>query len=163
MMSYTPIWVSWPVKQISQLGNCRIFNNFHFSKRRAKPWRREVHLSKKKKFQKYAGTWLLFLKSEKGHIEVIPHHHTIMGTKEEVQGRRGRSVDVGGGDLGGGRVRGRVGAICFKISPVTCLFWVFPSQLPNKGKNAQIQKRDQRWNTWPHFNTSWMRPQGRWT
>jgi len=25
-------------------------------------------------------------KSEKGHIEVIPHHHTILGIKEEVQG-----------------------------------------------------------------------------
>jgi len=27
---------------------------------------------------------IAFLKSEKGHIGVIPHHHTIMGTKEKV-------------------------------------------------------------------------------
>jgi len=42
---------------------------------------------------------LLFLKSEKGHIGVIPHHHTFMGTMGEVQGRYRRSVEVGGGDL----------------------------------------------------------------
>ena len=29
----------------------------------------------------------IFLKSEKGHIGVIPHHHTLMGTKGEDQGR----------------------------------------------------------------------------
>ena len=86
-------------------------------------------------------------KSDKGHIGVIPHHHTIMGTKGEGQGRCGRSVEVGGGELGGGESEGRVGAICFLFSPATCLFWVFPSQLPNKGKNAQIQKSDQRLNT----------------
>ena len=85
-----------------------------------------------------------FFKVKKGAHLVIPHHHTIMGTKEEGQGRDRRIMEVGGGDLGGGRVRGRVGAICFYFSPATCLFWVFPSQLPNKGKNAQIQKRDQR-------------------
>ena len=50
-------------------------------------------------------------------------------------------MEVDGGDLGGGEGEGRVGAICFKISPATCLFWVFPSQLPNKGKNAQIEKK----------------------
>jgi len=88
---------------------------------------------------------LLFLKSEKGHVGVIPHHHTIMGTKGEVQGRWGRSVEVGGGDLGGGEGEGRVGAISFLFSAATCLFWVFPSQFPKKGKNAQIEKNDQRW------------------
>ena len=90
---------------------------------------------------------IAFLKSEKGHIGVISHHHTIMGTKGEVQGRWGRSVEVGEGDLSGGRVRGRVGAICFLFSPATCLFWVFPSQFPYKGKNAQIEKSDQEWKT----------------
>jgi len=44
-----------------------------------------------------------FLKKlEMGHIGVTPHHHTIMGTKEKVQGRWARRVEVGGGDLGGG-------------------------------------------------------------
>jgi len=75
---------------------------------------------------------------------VIPHHHTIMGTKEDDQGRYRRSMEENGGDLGGGEGEGRVGAICFLFSPATCLFWVFPSQLPNKGKNEQIEKRDQR-------------------
>jgi len=46
-----------------------------------------------------------------------------MGTKEEGQGVWERSVEVGGGDLGGGRVRGRVGAISF----------IFPSHLPFLG------------------------------
>ena len=70
-----------------------------------------------------------------------------MGTKGDGQGRRVRSMEVGGGDLGRGESEGRVGAICFLFSPATCLFWVFPSQLPNKGKNGQIQKSDQRLNT----------------
>jgi len=66
---------------------------------------------------------IAFLKSEKWHIGVIPHHHTIMGTKEEGQGRWGRSVEVGGGDLSGVESEGRVGAICF----------IFPSHLPFLG------------------------------
>ena len=40
---------------------------------------------------------------ERGHIGVIPHHHTIMGTMGEGQGRWGRRMEVGGGDFGGGR------------------------------------------------------------
>jgi len=39
---------------------------------------------------------------KRGQIGVIPHHHTIIGTKGEVQGWWGRSVEVGGGDLDGG-------------------------------------------------------------
>ena len=39
----------------------------------------------------------IFLKSEKGHNEVIPHHHTIMGTKGEGQGRYRRRMEVDGG------------------------------------------------------------------
>ena len=54
-----------------------------------------------------------FLKSEKRHIGVIPHHHTIMGTKGEEQGRWGGEWGAGGGDLGGGESEGRFGAICF--------------------------------------------------
>jgi len=83
-----------------------------------------------------------FLKSEKRQIKVIPHHHTIMGTKEEGQGRCGRSVEVGGGDLGGGRVRESWRHLFF-IFPHHLPFLGFPSQFPNKVKNAQIQKRDQ--------------------
>ena len=64
-----------------------------------------------------------FLKSEKGHIGVIPHHHTFMGTKEEGQGRWGRREEVDGGDLGGGRVRGELAPFVF----------IFPSHLPFLG------------------------------
>jgi len=85
-----------------------------------------------------------FLKSEKGHIGVIPHHHTIMETKGEVRRIWGRSMEVNGGDLGGGESEGELAPFVFLFSPATCLFWVFPSELPNKGKNAQIKKRDQR-------------------
>jgi len=38
----------------------------------------------------------------------------------EVQGRGGKSVEVGGGDLGGGRVRGELAPFVF----------IFPSHLP---------------------------------
>ena len=64
-----------------------------------------------------------FLKSEKGHIKVIPHHHTIIGTKGEVQVRGGGSMEVGGGDLRGGRVRGELAPFVF----------IFPSHLPFLG------------------------------
>ena len=64
-----------------------------------------------------------FLKSEKGHIGVIPHHHTIIGTKKEVQGRSRRRIEVDGGDLGGGRVRGELAPFVF----------IFPSHLPFLG------------------------------
>ena len=43
-----------------------------------------------------------------------------MGTMGEVQGRGGKSVEVGGGDLGGGRVRGELAPFVF----------IFPSHLP---------------------------------
>jgi len=69
---------------------------------------------------------IAFLKSEKGHIGVIPHHHTIMGTKEEVQGRCGRSVEVNGGDSGGGEGEGRVGAICFYFPQPLAFFGFSP-------------------------------------
>jgi len=35
-------------------------------------------------FSEISGHVIHFLKSEKRHIRVIPHHHTIMGTKGEV-------------------------------------------------------------------------------
>jgi len=55
-----------------------------------------------KKFSETSRHVIHFLKSEKGHNGVIPHNHTIMGTKGDGQGRWGRSVEVNGGDLGGG-------------------------------------------------------------
>ena len=66
---------------------------------------------------------IAFFKVRKGHIAVIPHHHTIMGTKREVQGRCRKSVEVAGGDLGGGRVRGELAPFVF----------IFPSHLPFLG------------------------------
>ena len=93
--------ISWPVKQISQLGNCRIFNNFSLSKKTSKTME-EGGPSFEKFFSETCRHVIAFLKSEKWHIGVIPHHHTIMGTKGEGQGRGGRSMEVGGGDLGGG-------------------------------------------------------------
>jgi len=47
-----------------------------------------------------------FFKVRKGHIGVIPHHHTTTGTKGEVQGRYRRSVEVDGGDFSGGESEG---------------------------------------------------------
>jgi len=37
----------------------------------------------KKIFRNVPARDSFFLKSEKGHIGVIPHHHMMMGTKEE--------------------------------------------------------------------------------
>ena len=66
---------------------------------------------------------IAFLKSEKRFIGVIPHHHAIMETKREGQGRWGRSVEENGGDLGGGRVRGELAPFVF----------IFPCHLPFLG------------------------------
>jgi len=65
-------------------------------------------------------------KREKGHPS-SPHHH---------------EDEVGGGDFGGGRVRGELAPffIFILFSPATCLFWVFPTQLPNQGKKIQKVK-----------------------
>ena len=64
-----------------------------------------------------------FLKSEKGHIEVISHHHTIIETKGEGQWRYRRSVEVEGGDLVGGEGGGELAPFVF----------IFPSHLPFLG------------------------------
>jgi len=100
----------------------------------------------KKIFRNVPARDSFFLKSEKGHIGVIPHHHMMMGTKEEGQWRWGRSVEVGGGDLGGGEDEGRVGAICFYFPQPLAFFGFSPHNFLNMGKNAQIQKSHQRWN-----------------
>ena len=106
-----------PIRKLSDF-----LTNFHFPKRRAKPWKREVHLLEKI-FSETCRHVFLFLKSEKGHIGVIPHHHTIMGAKGEVQGRWGRRMEVGGGDLGGGESEGELAPFVF----------IFPSHLPFLG------------------------------
>ena len=67
-----------------------------------------------------------FLKPEKGHIGVISHNHNIMGTKEQVQGRWGRSMEENGGDLGGGEGEERVGAICFYFPQPLAFFGFSP-------------------------------------
>ena len=68
----------------------------------------------------------------------------------------------GGGDLGGGEGEGRVGAICFYFPQPLAFFWVFPSQLPNKGKMHKSRKETKDGRHDPVFNTSCgVRPLGR--
>ena len=81
-----------------------------------------------------------FLKSEKGHIGVIPHHHTIMGTKGEGQGRYRKSVEVGGGDLGGQESEGRVGAICFYFPQPLAFFGFSPHNFLIRAKMHKLKK-----------------------
>ena len=71
---------------------------------------------------------------------VIPHHHTIMGTKEEVQGRSERSVEVSGGDLGGGESEGRVGAICFYFPQPLAFFGFSPNNFLIRAKMNKLKK-----------------------
>ena len=77
---------------------------------------------------------IAFLKSEKGHIGVIPHPHTIMGTKEEGQGGTGgvwRWVEVIWME---GRVRGELAPFVF----------IFPSHLPFLGFPLSISLQGQK-------------------
>jgi len=146
-MPYTPIWVSWPVKQISQLGNCRIFHKISLSKKTSKTMEEGGPSFGKFFFQKCAVTWLLFCKVRKGAHLGHPSPPHLSRDQGEGKGRWMEVIWVEG-------EWGESWRHLFLFSPATCLFWVFPSQLPNKGKNAQIEKRDQRWKTRPHFHTS---------
>ena len=80
------------------------------------------------------------MKSEKGHIGVIPHHHTFMETKGDVQGKYKRSVEVDGGDLGGGEGEGRVGAICFYFPPSLAFFGFSPHNFLIRAKMHKSKK-----------------------
>ena len=66
-----------------------------------------------------------------------------MGTKGEVQGRWGRSMEVGGSDLGGGEGEGRVGAIRFCFLPSLAFFGFSPHNFLIRAK-MHNEKRDQR-------------------
>ena len=71
---------------------------------------------------------------------VIPHHHTIIGTKREGQGRWGRSVEVSGGVLGGGVGEGRVGAICFYFPQSLAFFGFSPHNFLIRAKMHKSRK-----------------------
>ena len=103
-----------------------------------------------------------FLKSEKGHIGVIPHPHTIMGTRGEGQGRWGRSVEVGGGDLGGGRVRGGLAPFVLNFPQPLAFFGFSPLNFLIKAKCTNEEKGPKVEDMTP-FDTSCARPPGRWT
>ena len=83
---------------------------------------------------------MLFLKSEKGHNGVIPRHHTIVGTKGEVQGRYRRSVEVGGGDLDGGRVRGELAPFVLNFPQPLAFFGFSPHNFLIRAKMHKSKK-----------------------
>ena len=64
-----------------------------------------------------------------------------MGTKGDVQGRWGRSVEVSGGDLGGGEGEGRVGAICFYFPQSLAFFGFSPHNFLIRAKMHKSKKR----------------------
>ena len=64
----------------------------------------------------------------------------MIGTKEEVQGRWGRRVEVAGGDLGGGRVRGEFGAICFYFPQPLAFFGFSPHNFLIRAKMHKCKK-----------------------
>ena len=63
-----------------------------------------------------------------------------MGTKGEVQGRCGRSVEVNGGDAGGGEGEGRVGAICFYFPQPLAFFGFSPHNFLIRAKMHKLKK-----------------------
>ena len=63
-----------------------------------------------------------------------------MGTKGEVQGRWGRSVEVSGGDLGGGEGEGRVGAIPFYFPQPLAFFGFSPHNFLIRAKMHKSKK-----------------------
>ena len=63
-----------------------------------------------------------------------------MGTKEEGQGVWERSVEVGGGDLGGGEGEGRVGAICFYFPQPLAFYGFSPHNFLIRAKMHKSKK-----------------------
>ena len=63
-----------------------------------------------------------------------------MGTKDEGQGRCRKSVEVGGGDLGGGEGEGRVGAICFYFPHPLAFFGFSPHNFLIRAKMHKSKK-----------------------
>ena len=81
---------------------------------------------------------------ERGHIGVIRHHHTIMGTMGQGQGRW-RRMEVDGGDFGGGR-----GELAPKF-PLSFLgfspklpFLDFPQLKGKRKKGKKIERKKRR-------------------
>ena len=78
-------------------------------------------------FSDFFGTHVIsFLKSEKGHNEVIPSYHTIMATKEEGQGRYRRRMEVGGGDLDESESEGELAPFVLKFPQPLAFFGFSP-------------------------------------
>ena len=116
--------ISWPVKQISLLGNCRIFNKiFHFPKRRAKPLKREVHLLESD-FSETCRHVISFFKSQKrgtlGSSLTTTPSWRPRGRCRVGEGGEWRRVEVIWVD---GRARGELAPFVF----------IFPSHLPFLG------------------------------
>ena len=63
-----------------------------------------------------------------------------MKTKGKVQGRCGRSVEVGGGDLGAGESEGRVGAIPFYFPQPLAFFGFSPHNFLIRAKMHKSKK-----------------------
>ena len=63
-----------------------------------------------------------------------------MGTKEEGQDRRGRSVEVGGGDLGGGRVRGGLAPFVLNFPQPLAFFGFSPHNFLIRAKIHKSKK-----------------------
>ena len=64
-----------------------------------------------------------------------------MGTKGEVQRRYRRSVDVAGGDLGGGRVRGDLAPFVFYFPQPLAFFGFSPHNFLIRAKMHKSRKR----------------------
>ena len=81
-----------------------------------------------------------FLKSEKRHIGSSLTTIPSWGPREEGQGRWGRSMEVGGGDLGGGESEGELAPFVFLFSPATCLFGFSPHNFLIRAKMHKSKK-----------------------
>ena len=87
-----------------------------------------------------------------------PYHH---GIEEEVQGRCGRRVEVGGGDFGGGESEERVGAICFYFPQPLAFFGFSPHNFLIRAKMHKSKKETKGRRHDPILTRVW--PQGRGT
>ena len=102
--------------------------------------KREVHLLEKK-FSETCRHVISFFKSQKrGTLGSSLTTTPSWGPRGEVQGRWGRSVEVNGGDLGGGRVRGELAPFLFYFPQPLAFFGFSPLNFLIRAKMHKLKK-----------------------
>ena len=138
-MPYTPIWISWPLKQISLLGNCRIFNKFSLSKKTSKTMKEGGPSFGKIFFRNVPARDFIFKVIKVAHWG----HHSPPRHHEDQGGGAGEVQEECGGWwrwFGWRESEGRVGAIYFYFPQPLAFFGFSPHNFLIRAKMHKSRK-----------------------